>query len=173
MKAGSHIVIATFPDEFAEREGPVPNVAGLGGPPLGGPLDTRGSAIHPTIEFRVDNRRVKLFEIGGISVGEAAFAGQPGPPTLDRVEISGPYNATGTSAKLPAGAESLFAGQRVPADEAACASKIISSVTRRAFRRDVTAADVQPFLAAYTAARQKHSFDFADRRRAARYSAGA
>ncbi len=55
VKAGSHVVIATFPDEFAEREGPVPNVAGRGGAPLGGPLDTRGSAIHPTIEFRVDS----------------------------------------------------------------------------------------------------------------------
>jgi hypothetical protein len=55
-----------FPGEFAEREGPAPSVAGLGGAALGGPLDTRGSAIHPTLEFRVDNRRVKLFEIGGL-----------------------------------------------------------------------------------------------------------
>ena len=30
VKAGPHVVIATFPDEFAEREGPVPNVAGRG-----------------------------------------------------------------------------------------------------------------------------------------------
>ena len=57
VKAGPHAVIATFPDEFAEREGPVPNVAGPGGPALGGPLDTRGSAIHPTLELRLDNHR--------------------------------------------------------------------------------------------------------------------
>lgn len=158
VKAGLHVAVVTFPDEFAEREGPVPNVAGKGGLPLGGPLDTRGSAIHPTIEFRLDNRRVKLFEIGGISVGEAAFAGQPGPPTLDRMEISGPYNSTG--AGETASRQRIFVCRPTrTADETACASRILSTVVRRAFRRDVTAADVRPFLAAYTATRLKGSFD--------------
>jgi mono/diheme cytochrome c family protein len=158
VNAGSHVVIVTFPDEFAEREGPVPNVAGLGGAALGGPLDTRGSAIRPTIEFRVDKRRVKLFEIGGLSVGEAAFAGQPGPPTLDRIEISGPYNVKGVS-ETPSRRRIFLCRPAGPEDEPACASKIISAITRRAFRRDVTAAEIQPFLAAYSAARRKRSFD--------------
>ena len=160
LKAGSHTVVVTFPDEFAEREGPVPNVAGKGGPALGGPLDTRGSAIHPTLEFRVDNHRVKLFDVGGISVGEAAFAGQPGPPTLDRVEISGPYNATGVS-QTPSRQRVFVCRPTRAADETPCATQIISTLTRRAFRRDVTPADVRPFLAAYTAARVKHGFDYA------------
>ena len=158
VKAGSHAVIATFPDEFAEREGPVPNVAGMGGAPLGGPLDTRGSAIHPGIEFRVDNHRVKLFEIGGISVGEAAFAGQPGPPTLDRVEISGPYHAKLLS-ETASRRRIFICRPTSPADETACASRIVSTVARRAFRREVTGADVQPFMAGYTTSRRKHSFD--------------
>jgi Protein of unknown function (DUF1592)/Protein of unknown function (DUF1588)/Protein of unknown function (DUF1585)/Protein of unknown function (DUF1587)/Protein of unknown function (DUF1595) len=158
VKAGSHIVVVTFPDEFAQREGPVPNVAGKGGPALGGPLDTRGSAIHPTIEFRVDSQRVTLFDIGGISVGEAAFGGQPGPPTLDRIEISGPYNATGIS-PTPS-RERLFVCRPASRhDERACASKILFTVTHRAFRRDVTASDVQPFLTAWANARQKQGFD--------------
>jgi hypothetical protein len=158
VKAGSHTVIVTFPDEFAEREGPVPNVAGKGGAPLGGPLDTRGSAIHPTVEFRVDNRRVKLFEIGGISVGEAAFAGQPGPPTLDRLEISGPFNA-GPDSETPSRQRIFVCRPAVPEEETACATKILSLLTRRAFRRDVDTSDVRPFLATYTASRLKHSFD--------------
>nr|MDQ2901529.1 DUF1592 domain-containing protein [Acidobacteriota bacterium] len=166
VKAGSHIVIATFPDEFAEREGPVPNVAGKGGAPLGGPLDTRGSAIHPTIEFRVDTRRVKLFDIGGISVGEAAFAGQPGPPTLDRMEISGPYNAKGVG-ETPS-RQRIFVcrpghspgnAPGTSEDETACASKILSTLTRRAFRRDITPGDIRPFLTAYRSTRLKHGFD--------------
>jgi hypothetical protein len=158
MKAGSHTVVVTFPDEFAEREGTVPNVAGAGGAPLGGPLDTRGSAIRPSIEFRADARRLKLFEIGGISVGEAAFGGQPGPPTLDRLEISGPYEAKGVTET--ASRERIFVCRpRTAATETACASQILGTVTRRAFRRDVTKEDVRPFLATYTAARKKHSFD--------------
>jgi hypothetical protein len=160
VKAGSHVVVVTFPDEFAEREGPVPNVAGKGGAALGGPLDTRGSAIHPTIEFRVDSRRVKLFNIGGISVGEAAFGGQPGPPTLDRIEISGPYNAKAVSGTRTASHRRIFVCRPTGArDEQACASKILFAVTRRAFRRDVSATDIQPFMAAWSSARQKHNFD--------------
>jgi hypothetical protein len=160
LKAGSHTVVVTFPDQFAEREGPVPNVAGKGGPALGGPLDTRGSAIHPTIEFRVDSQKVKVFDIGGISVGEAAFAGQPGPPTLDRVEVSGPYNATGVS-DTPSRRRIFVCRPISPQDESACASKILTTLVRRAFRRDVTANDVQPFLTTWAAARPKHDFDFA------------
>src|SRR6185369_1440784 len=71
VKAGTHTVVATFPDEFAEREGPVSDVAGPGGAALGGPLDLLGTAIRPTIEFRVDGRRVKLFEIAGMTSGES------------------------------------------------------------------------------------------------------
>jgi hypothetical protein len=170
VQAGSHIVVVTFPDEFAEREGPVPNVSGPGGAPLGGPLDTRGSAIHPTVEFRVDTRRVKQFEIGGISVGEAAFAGQPGPPTLDRIEISGPF-ISGPTAIAPIsskGATETASQRRIfvckpaaPSEEPACASKIILTIARRAFRRDVTAADIQPFLSSYSSTRLKHSYESA------------
>jgi hypothetical protein len=160
VPAGLHTVIVTFPDEFAAREGPVPNVAGKGGPALGGPLDTRGSAIHPTIEFRLDSQRVKLFDIAGISVGEAAFAGQPGPPTLDRVEISGPYNATGVT-ETPSRKRVFICRPAGQGDESACASKILTAIVRRAFRRDVSAEDVQPFLKTWRAERQKHDFDFA------------
>ena len=160
VPAGLHTVVVTFPDEFAAREGPVPNVAGKGGPALGGPLDTRGSAIHPTIEFRLDSQRVKLFDIGGISVGEAAFAGQPGPPTLDRVEISGPYNATGVT-ETPSRQRIFICRPSGQSDESACAFRILSAIVRRAFRRDVSAADVQPFLKTWRAERQKHDFNLA------------
>jgi hypothetical protein len=160
VKAGPHAVIATFPDEFAEREGPVPNVAGAGGPALGGPLDTRGSAIHPTLELRVDNRRVKLFEIAGLTVGEAAFAGTPGPPTMDRLEISGPYNAKGVG-DTPSRRRIFICRPAAPEQEPGCAARILSTIARRAFRRDVSAADVKPFLAQYEMARRTHTFDAA------------
>jgi len=160
ITAGAHTVVVTFPDEFAQREGPVPNVAGKGGAALGGPLDTRGSAIRPTIEFRLDSQRVRLFEIGGISVGEAAFAGQPGPPTLDRIEISGPYNATGVT-ETPSRRRIFVCKPAGHGDESACASKILTTILRRAFRRDVSAADLQPFLKTWQAERDRHDFDFA------------
>jgi len=158
LQAGSHTVVVTFPDEFAAREGPVQDVKGPGGKPLGGPLDLLGTAIRPTIDFRVDGRRVKLFEIAGMSAGEAAEAGLPGPPALGRIEIAGPYNVTGVS-QTPSRQRIFICQPGRPEDEAACASKILSSVVRRAFRRPITPSDVRPFLATYTATRQQQGFE--------------
>jgi hypothetical protein len=158
LKAGTHVVIVTFPDEFAAREGPVSDVAGPGGAALGGPLDLLGTAVRPTIDFRVDGRRLKLFEIAGMTSGEAAFDGQPGPPTLARIEIAGPYNATGVG-ETPSRQRIFVCRPSGTDDEAPCASRILSTIVRRAFRRDITVVDIRPFLTTYTAMRQKHSFD--------------
>ena len=159
-KAGNHTVIVTFPDEFAEREGPVLNVGGPGGRPLGGPLDVLGTAVHPTIEFRVDGKRAKLFEIAGMTAGEAAFDGQPGPPTLARIEIAGPYNATGPGV-TPSRARIFVCRPAAPAEEIGCAKRILSPLVRRAFRRNATAADLEPFLKTFESTRKTRDFDAA------------
>ncbi len=161
MKAGSHTVIVAFPDEYAEREGPALNVRGPGGPALGGPVDALGTAVRPTLEFRVDGRRVKLFEIHGMTVGEAAFDGQPGPPTLGRIEIAGPYNPTGPG-DTPSRAR-IFACRpsAAQADERDCARRILSPIVRRAFRRNLRPTDLDPFLKTFAAARKQKPFDAA------------
>ncbi len=157
MKAGAHTVIVTFPDEYAEREGPVLNVGGPGGAPIGGPLDVLGTAVRPTIEFRVDGRRVKLFEIAGMNAGEAAFDGLPGPPALGRIEIAGPYNPTGPG--VTPSRTRIFTCRPDAAAEAPCAQKILTPIVRRAFRRDVSPADLAPFLKTFAATRQKRNFE--------------
>lgn len=158
LTAGTHTVIVTFPDEYAEREGPVSDVSGPGGAALGGPLDLLGTAIRPTVEFRVDGRRIKLFEIAGMTSGEAAFDGQPGPPALGRIEIAGPYNPTGVS-DTPSRKRIFVCRPRGSSDETPCATRILSSIVRRAFRRDISETDLKPFVATYERARQKRSFD--------------
>ncbi|MEZ5392725.1 MAG: DUF1587 domain-containing protein [Bryobacterales bacterium] len=160
VPAGLHEVVVTFPDEFAAREGPVSDVGGPGGAALGGPLDVLGTAVRPTIDFRVDGRRVKLFEIHGMTAGEAAFDGQPGPPTLGRIEIAGPYDVRGFTPT--ASRERIFVcTPDAPKEEQACAEQILSTIVRRAFRRDITPRDVQPFLRTYEATRADKSFDVA------------
>ena len=157
VKTGVHTFVVTFPDDFAEREGPVPNPGGLGGAAFGGPVDAQGSAIRPAIDFLVDGKAVKRFEIRGPYAGEAA-AYITGPPVLEKVEISGPYNPTGISET--ASRERIFVcrpGKGVA--EAACASKILNTLARRAFRRDVTAEDLKPYRDAWRAARAKGGFD--------------
>lgn len=157
VKAGLHTFVATFPDEFAEREGPTLNASGVGGAAQGGPVDAQGSAIRFGIDFLLDGQRVKQFEIRGPFPGEAADY-ISGPPVLERVEISGPYNATGVSDTPSRRQIFVCRPARVP-DEPACASRILSTLVRRAFRRDVTADDVQPYLKAWRTARVKSSFD--------------
>ncbi len=158
LKAGPHAVIVTFPDEWAAREGPVSDVSGMGGRALGGPLDLLGTANRPTIEFRIDGKRVKLFEIGGMTSGESAFDGLPGPPVLGRIEIAGPYNPGGVG-ETPSRSRVFVCRPQEVADEPACASKILASVARRAYRRNVSDADLRPLLAPYESARQKSGFD--------------
>ncbi|MBM3736487.1 MAG: DUF1592 domain-containing protein [Acidobacteria bacterium] len=160
VKAGAHSVVAAFPDEYAEREGPVLDVAGPGGAALGGPLDLLGTAVRPKIEFRIDGRRVKLFEIRGMTSGEAAFDGQPGPPTLARIEIAGPYNAAGAP-DAPSRKRIFVCTPAAAGEETACAKRILTALARRAFRRPVTEADLRPYLATYSIARSKGSFDAA------------
>jgi cytochrome c551/c552 len=158
LTAGAHTVIFTFPDEFAAREGPVSDVAGPGGRALGGPLDLLGAAVRPTIDFRVDGRRVKLFEIAGMTPGEAAFDGQPGPPTLTRVEVAGPYGVTGVS-ETPSRRRIFLCKPKAPGEETPCATRILTPIVRRAFRRDISDSDLQPFLKTYKATRGKLGFE--------------
>lgn len=158
LNAGPHTVVVTFPDEYAAREGPVSDVSGPGGPALGGPLDLLGTAIRPTIEFRVDGRRIKLFEIAGMTPGEAAFDGQPGPPALARIEIAGPYHPAGVS-ETPSRKRIFLCRPTNLADELPCATRILSILVRRAFRRDITETDLRPILSAYSKARVKRGFE--------------
>jgi hypothetical protein len=158
VKAGSHTVIVTFPDEFAAREGPVSDVSGPGGAALGGPLDLLGTAVRPTIEFRLDGRRVKLFEVAGMTSGEAAFDGQPGPPALARIEIAGPYNPAGVG-ETPSRARIFVCRPEGSAGEAPCVRRILSTFLRRAFRRDVSDADLKPFLSTYSKTRSTRSME--------------
>jgi mono/diheme cytochrome c family protein len=88
---------------------------------------------------------------------EIHFTG--GPPKLKTVGIEGPYKITGVSA-TPSRERVLLCTPKTAAEEAPCASRILLTVAKRAFRRPVTAADVEAPLAFYTDARTRgESFD--------------
>jgi hypothetical protein len=156
VKAGQHTLVVTFPDDFAEREGPATNL-GTGGTALGGPVDPEGSAVRPALDVLLDGRRVKRFDIAGAPANELVQL-PAGPPQLEYVEISGPYNPTGVGST--ASRQRIFVCQPQRASQQSdCASKIASSLARRAFRRDVSSEDLRPYLTAYRDARLKGSFD--------------
>src|SRR5579883_1095163 len=100
------------------------------------------------------------FAAGFGGIGALGFgAGNGRMPTLsDGIEILGPYNPTGIS-KTPSRAL-IFVCDPKTAGEPACARKIKENLERRAFRRPVTAEDVNSFMPFYEAGKKSGgSFD--------------
>jgi mono/diheme cytochrome c family protein len=82
-----------------------------------------------------------------------------GLPRLKTVAIEGPYDATGISA-TPSRERIFVCRPQSPAAEAPCANRILTALAQRAFRRPVTASDVEAPLAFYRDARTRGgSFD--------------
>jgi mono/diheme cytochrome c family protein len=77
---------------------------------------------------------------------------------LRSVEIAGPFDPAGPG-NSPSRQRILICRPVRPASEAACATRILTALARRAFRRPVTAADVRPLLAFYREGRAEGDFD--------------
>ena len=72
-----------------------------------------------------------------------------GPPHLDKVEIRGPFEATGTG--ITAAREKIFICEpgALEDEQLACANEILSSLARQAYRRPVTENEVSDLLGFY------------------------
>ena len=77
---------------------------------------------------------------------------------LGLVTIDGPYNAKG-SGDTPSRRKLFVCRPTSSKDEDACAQKILSNLTRRAYRRPVTDGDVQRLLGLYKAGRSEGGFE--------------
>ena len=89
-----------------------------------------------------------------------AFTLYPNDPSVERVEVVGPY-AGRTPADTPSRRAIFTCRPDAPEDETACAESIVAALARRAYRRPVTDADTAPLLAAYEAGRREGA-DFED-----------
>jgi hypothetical protein len=82
-----------------------------------------------------------------------------GLPKLKTVGVEGPYGASGVST-TPSRERLFLCRPKVASDEGACATRILTSLAQRAFRRPVSAQDVEPALSFYTRTRKDGgSFD--------------
>ncbi len=146
IKAGLRTVGVTFPREDAKPEPALPGARRPGGP---GPAMTTGQTLP--LDVRLDGARIKRFDV-------------PGKTAIDVVIISGPFNVSGRG-ETP-GRARIFVCRPTSGkpssdkEETACAKKILATLTRRAFRRPVTAADLNPLLAFYENGRREGDFDF-------------
>ena len=127
VKAGLHTIGVTSPRENLKSERDAPPAPG------GGPGGGRGGTtqIPSPVDLRLDGARVKRFDVMGPA------------PDISKLIVGGPYNPTGRG-DTPS-RRAIFTC--APAQGEACARTILTALARRAFRRPVTRADVDPLLA--------------------------
>ena len=143
VKAGLHWVGVTSPRENlkVESEGPGARGGGAGGRG-GGAV----SQVPYPVDLRLNGARVKRFDIPG------------GTPDVRQLVIGGPFGTSGRG--TTASRSKIFTCNPTTAkEEATCARAILANLTRRAFRRSVGAADVQPLFAFYEKGRSGADFE--------------
>ena len=161
-------------------------LAGVGGQQdyasLVGNADKTAAALDARLQVRV------LVKAGTRSVGVAFLqktSAQPpevmqplestadpvdsnGVPQIDTVIISGPFNPTGAGDTpsrrrificRPDSAPGATSRPAAASAEAACARRIVATIARRAYRRPVGSADIQPLIDFYAVGRKKSGFD--------------
>ena len=79
-------------------------------------------------------------------------------PRLVRASITGPFSVSGVS-DTPSRQRLFVCTPSSAADETRCARQILSTVARRAFRRPVTDADLQPIMEFYAESRKGADFE--------------
>ncbi len=86
------------------------------------------------------------------------IAGLTALPHLRDVGIQGPYHATGVGDTVSR-RKTLICRPTGSADETACARRVVSTLARQAYRRPVTAADVDGLMKLYRAGGVKGGFE--------------
>ena len=81
-----------------------------------------------------------------------------GEPTIDSVTVRGPYNAKGPG-DTPSRRRIFICRPNSAGSEEPCATKIVSTLARRAYRRPLLDADIQPLLGLYRGARKTGGFE--------------
>jgi cytochrome c553 len=124
LAAGDHtIVMATLGRSLVESEGAlygfVPGAAGTG-----------------------------YASTGTLSPGTTAVTGR-GALAAPTVTIDGPFDRKGVPVETPNRRKVFLCKPVSPADESACASRIVSTLARKAFRRPATDADLAPLMRFY------------------------
>ena len=129
IKAGPHLVAVTFPERTWATEGVGPSRLPVGSSSFAAALDT--SVEYGRIDMAVDS-----LDIEGPFEPERL----EGAETPSRRQIFG-CRPTGSDDELP------------------CATEIISTLARRAYRRPVAEGDVQPLLRFFESGRREGGFD--------------
>ncbi len=153
VQAGLRTVGVAFLRESSKPE--IETLGGRGAPAAAAAGPGRGTAPPPAeMDLRLDGVRIKRFEVAHTGAGPL--------PAFNGVSVAGPYNPSGPG--TTASRERIFVCHPDPTASApaqdACAHTILAALARRAFRRNVTEADVRPLMSFYQDGRRQSGFDY-------------
>src|SRR5215470_6691088 len=113
---------------------------------------TVASAFLDETPWTLETARLQPF----IRDFNSPFAAE-GAPHVQTLSVEGPYNITPTS--QPPAAKLFVCRPASPASEDGCAHRIIAAVSRRAYRRPLTQAEIDGLMEFYRTARKDGSFN--------------
>ena len=131
---------------------------------------TADDGLAVRVDVKAGTRLVSAAFLDRAAVAEGVLEPRPGvsslaysrdrngPMGLDSIQISGPYNAT-TPEDTPSRRRVFVCTPSVATQEEPCAREILSTLSRRAFRRAVDDTDVAPLLTLYREGRREGSFE--------------
>ena len=108
------------------------------------PVQVKAGTYDVAVAF-IERARIESDEFVGFLPGDEFSRGDRIPRLVDGVTVRGPFSATGVSETLSR--QKVFVCHpKGVADERACARRIADNLARRAFRRPVTAEEVESLL---------------------------
>ncbi len=149
VRAGLHSVVATFPRESTRPEVGLRSFARVF-PGPGGPGGANDKSVE--MDLRIDGVSVKRWQV-------PQRTGAP-VPDVSLTLVTGPFEPSGRG-QTASRAKLFVCHPTKPTQEEPCARTIVSALTKRAFRRPVTEADLRPLLRFFTEGRRQ-GLDFDD-----------
>jgi hypothetical protein len=127
---------------------------------------TADAGLEVRVSVKAGERRISVafltrFEPLSDQIQQPFASGQGGPPRLlgvDSVFVAGPFSAQG-SGDTPSRRRILTCQPSGPADETACARKILEPLAHRGYHRPVTAGDMDHLLTAFGEGRKNGTFE--------------
>jgi len=116
------------------------------------------AGTHAVVATFVERARAESDGFVPIVPGDAFSRGPRMPRMRDGVRVVGPFDASGVSSTRSR--ERIFVCEPVAGQERACARRIAEHLARRAFRRPVTAEDIEPLMAFFETGRQQTAGEF-------------
>lgn len=152
LKAGAHRIGLSFrrqiaPDETVQTLGNTLDVV---------PIPTAPPTMLP-LDVSVDGVRVRQIEVPSYRMSPR-FSQTNFPRDVLQIDVTGPIGPVGAG-DTPSRERIFICRPERASAGAACATRIVKSLARRAYRRPVTAADVAPLMRIYAAARAGADFE--------------